>query len=102
MDEPHDRVAGDTRQLDLVVTGVDDFEVIATIEATVREAFAQSAVDGRWTVAVRPRHAFEGWTVGVLGCREGTRMHRHLKVASADSLRETLTALFGTRAAVLR
>jgi hypothetical protein len=99
MKQPRDRPGDDnTPSVDVVVTGVDDLDAIRAAESDVREAFAAAAVHGIWTVALRPRSAVGGWTVGIVGRRDGARVHANLKIEPAVDLRTRMTAVFGTAA----
>ena len=86
------------QQLDVIVAGVDDLDALADVEWNVRQAFAAAGVDGRWTVALRRRHALGGWVVGVIGRlgRGCVDIDMHLIVESDDSLRASMTTVFGS------
>jgi hypothetical protein len=94
MDELTDRRGEAARQLDVGISGVDDLDAVAGVETEVREAFASAGVDGKWTVALRRRNGVGGWTVGLVGCRDGGRVRARLKIELTDSLRAAMTDLF--------
>jgi len=56
-----------SERISIAVDGVDDPEVCAQIEQTVRESFREMSLPGTWRVAVKPSPVAGRWDFSVQG-----------------------------------
>jgi hypothetical protein len=73
-------------RISIVVAGIDDPEIRAQIEQTVRESFREMSLPGTWRVAVKPSPVSGRWDF----CVEGVDVRHTMSIAVPARLLPTL------------
>ena len=87
-----------SNRISIVVEGIQDEDLVATIEKTIRDSFHETATPGAWNVRVKPSRVSGRWDFNVHGVDVRHTMSIAVPPALLSSLiprrlRETLESL---------
>ena len=77
---------GVSKRFEIVVEGIEDPELVAEIEQTIRDVFQELSLPGSWRVTVKPSAARGRWDFTV----HGLDVRHNLSIAVPPNLLPTL------------